>query len=432
MLKGFISKQINPATGLLIPLLFLLQSCGGGGGNLIPGATGEEDDNIRDSYAWNKSGPHADILYDCALRIYEDSACTLQRLPLLGMEHPNPSVDDILDRLLVSDDWMGARFAELLEMYPSSLLTLFSGLTAIVIDDDIRPAFYSSKTGAIYLDPNYLWKTVAEKQTINRKEDYRSGFSDPLQFRAYSSYLDNSPYRMNYGSLDDNSTRTLAELVVINGRLLLHELAHVNDFLPRNSYVNIDRSQQVVQAIDSLKDQRISNQLQDFRSRSELLQGLGRVMYHGDTPTEQQRAITADEVSAEFMLDSVADMYAYSSQYEDLAMLFETAMMKKYWNMTYRISIATPSPNDDFCNTHIAWRAYNWLGDATVKASAMLVTDALLPEEDMDAFYNSLPAPEIATNSNWCSPVINGLSKPVLNSDIIPDGVIRYPEIHSD
>jgi len=429
MLKGF-----NVLFATFVTLCLALSGCGDESSNkLLPGSTGADDDNIRDIYVWNTSSPHAATLYDCALKIYENSACTLRQLPLLGMENPTPTVDDILDRLLVSDDWMGARFAELLEYYPDDMLSLFSGLTAIVIDDDIRPAFYSSQTGAIYLDPDYLWMTIAEKQTINPKADYRAGYSDPLKFRDYGYYEAQPPYSMNYGSLDDDSTRTIYDLIVINGKLLLHELAHVNDFLPRDSYAVIDPNQQVRQATQSLAPLRISTRLQHtYPLQSDMLKGLANVIYRGATPTEYQRSITADDVADEYMQDSAADMYAYNTPFEDLAMLFEITMMKKYWNMSYRIAIVTPSTTTNFCDTFISWSALNWIGDESVKARAKLVTSALLPEEDLTDFYQSLPQPTYMTNRNWCTSSVEGLGKIQALPARLPDGVNRYPEMQRD
>jgi len=105
------------------------------------------------------------------------------------MENTQPSVADILDRTLVSHEWMGQRLEELLTTLPDEILLLTRSLTAIVIDDDIRPAYYDVNTGAIYIDPNFLWLTVEEARTINPQDDFRSEFTRPLNFRSFFRYV---------------------------------------------------------------------------------------------------------------------------------------------------------------------------------------------------------------------------------------------------
>ena len=50
--------------------------------------------------------------------------CTFGELPLIGMETNSPTVDDIMQRLVVSHNWMGQRFQEILETYPSVMSSL--------------------------------------------------------------------------------------------------------------------------------------------------------------------------------------------------------------------------------------------------------------------------------------------------------------------
>lgn len=392
--------------GLVLISVSLLGGCGGSGSSLMPPSNRNvsESDNITDVRAWKPSAPYGDVIYDCALKIYENEACSLETLPLLGMETTTPTTEDILGRLLVSHDWMGERFAALLAEYPATMLQLFSGLTAIVIDDDIRPAFYTSHTGAIYLDPDYLWTTVSEKKTINPKEDFRSNYSDPLAFRAWGRYLKNGSSAFSYGSLDDNNPRSFNDVVLINARLLLHELAHVNDALPPDSYPSLNRSLTVDQAATTLTSGLLSDQLSDlYPLNSSVLSGLGQVMYQGATATNEQRSISAAEAGAEFESDSAADTYAYSSQFEDLAMLFEIAMMKHYWGLDYEMTFVTPTGTQQYCNEYlIGWAALNWIGASHVKTRAMFVTNTIIPTEDMTSFYANLPDTSIYSGGDWC------------------------------
>lgn len=424
---------MNSKTIGLMSLLTLVTACGGGGGNSIlvnvpedsgnPDTSGENtlniylsaDNPLLDVYVVKPEGTYASALYGCALVESASQLCTLDTLPLLGMEVENPTPDDIMTRVLVSHDWMAERFEALLKAYPEEMLPLFRGLTAIVIDADIRPAHYRSETGAIYLDPAYLWTSVEEKITINKQEDYRSGYSDPLSLRAWGRYLKNGYYAYSFGSLDDSSTRSFSDVQIINARLLLHELAHVNDFLPPSSYDSLTGSHTVPQAIVNLSDGRLSDRLQQQAPlTSQLLMGLGQVMYRGATPTETQKAVSAAEAGAEFEVDGAADNYAYSSQFEDLAMLFEVVMMKYFWDIDYEVAYVTPINSGIYCNDYlIGWGRLNWIGETDVKDRAMFVTNELMPHLNMDQFYQDLEVPTLSA-SNWClsAPPGSGSQKP--------------------
>lgn len=367
--------------------------------------------NFADIEPVNTNSSYVSVLKPCVLAESSNDFCSLAKLPIMGLESDTLSVDDVMARVLVSHQWQADNFRLLLESYPVELLALFKGLTAVVIDADIRPSHYRTETGAIYLDPGYLWTTVAHKETISKAEDYRAGFADPLAFRTLSRYTKDDNYVYNYGSLNDNSTRTLGDISLLLARLLLHELAHVNDFMPLDRYSDLDTSLNVDGAILSLGlGATISDQLYDFVPlTSSLLMDLAEVMFFGRTPTTAEKAISASNVSTAFSNDSASDDYAYSNQYEDLAMLFEAAMMKYFWDVDYDLAITGKPSNDGYyCNDYvIRWGVRNRLGDAAVGARAKFVTDALMPNLDMDDFYNNLEEPRyMLAGSDWCLPTI--------------------------
>lgn len=431
----------NKKLALIAITALLLVSCGGGGSSRLSGTPPsnnagttdlstdpDNDDSYNDVQPVNPSATYANIIKGCVTAEYTNQLCTLEELPLLGMEKPTPTVADVMDRVLVSDAWMADRFATLLASYPAEFLTLFKGLTAVVIDDDIRPAHYWSATGAIYIDPAYLWVTNAEKKTINVKQDYRAGFDDLLSFTSTYRYLTADGTRAgNWGSLTDTNNRTLADAQFFTARLLIHELAHVNDFLPYDSYDSLNRNQWVGDATDSLTEGRISDQLTAWRPlQSSVWAGLGQVMFQGQTANSQQQALTAAQVGYEFEQDSAADDYAYSSQFEDLAMLFEIAMMKYFFNLDYQLAFLThETANPQYCSDYsVGWGAVGWIGDTDVKERAQFVTSALMPAVDMDLFYQNLQGPQLMmTGSAWCFPSTSaeGSQKPQLQQRIPED-----------
>ena len=111
-----------------------------------------------------------------------------------------PTVDDIMKKVIVSHDWMGSQFEKFLQDYDEfdDFKNLLRAVTAVVISYDIRPSFYNPTTGAIYLDPDDLWETPAQRDTINSAPDYRSGFGSELQFEMPWRYVKDNDYAYFY------------------------------------------------------------------------------------------------------------------------------------------------------------------------------------------------------------------------------------------
>ena len=127
---------------------------------------------------------------------------------------------------------MGERFSQMLDVLPDDIKVLLGAVTAIVIDDDIIPSYYWGLTGAIYIDPRYLWLSPDEANSITQQEDFRSSFSSELIFIEASRYVLNGEYASNDIALDSGQSRTIAGITYRFAGLLYHELAHANDYFP--------------------------------------------------------------------------------------------------------------------------------------------------------------------------------------------------------
>ena len=137
-------------------------------------------DRLARVFPFVESSPYADVLADCVYsnKINFNNTCTFNTLPLIAHDTTSPSVDDIMDRVVVSHHWMGQRFREFLENFDpnNDFKNLLRANTAIVISYDIRPSYYWVVSGAIHLDANYFWLTPDERDTINQAPDYRASF----------------------------------------------------------------------------------------------------------------------------------------------------------------------------------------------------------------------------------------------------------------
>lgn len=381
-------------TGLLVAGLL---GCGGDSGN----------EGIYNVLPYD-SAAHPNLF--CAVAIdAADQQCTLAELPLIGMETGNPTTKDIRKRLLVSHVWMGDRFMRVLDKMPDDTKLLLRGVTAIVIDDDIRPSFYTSATGAIYIDPDYLWLTQAEKDTISKEEDYRSDFASELNFVSLWRYL--TPEGL--WARAPSAGRELNDLIFPIARLFYHELAHANDFLPPDSYDKLDRDLYVYLAAAKLKAGPVSERLQNFSPlQSDTMKGLARVMFRGKAASSEQIALSAEMVGLFFSVDVASDDYAYvpyggGVYFEDTAMLFEELMLKYHYDLDREIAFTTFTGSDPaYCgNYSIGWGQKGRLGDVFVKERARFVLARLLPEIDLNVFIDALDTPLQSTvGTDWCEP----------------------------
>jgi hypothetical protein len=309
-------------------------------------------------------------------------------------------------------------------------------VTGIVIAADIRPSHYRPDTGAIYLDPADLWLTASERATISKEEDFRSGFSNGLGFRSLWRYVEGNSYAYDDYPLNGTvSSRSISDIVRPMAALLFHELAHANDFMPPALVAQLNPQLTAAAAIDSMDGSLISTELRlQNPLTSQMQYELGRVMFRGITATENQKQLTAEQVGLDFAIDGSSDSYNYSSQYEDVAMLFEEVMMKRHFNIDRELAFtdAPPATGATCANYVVRWGVRNRIGNPLVKARAQSILYKVLGVTDTTAYFSALPAPRTMTNGvSWCSSIsstfanLNGVSQkisdqPVPARDLLP------------
>ena len=394
----------RPSCFLGLVLLLALGGCGGGGGTTTNGGSPPD---LADVAVYAADSPYALVLKECATATAEADLCTLATLPLIGAAAPDPTVADVMDRVLVSHPWMGERFAQVLEQLPPDLLILFKGVTAVVIDADIRPSYYDAGNAALYLDPADLWLTNEEKATISQAPDYRNDFGAQLQFVPLTRYVLGDSYAYSYYPLDGTATRQLSDILYPMARLLYHELAHANDYLPPALQPGLDPQLTPYRAELSVAADSVAAHLYAVSPlTSGFWKDLGRVLYAGVPPSTEQLGYSAAQVGSEFAADVAGDPYGYSTAHEDVAMLFEATMMKYHFGIdrdtafTDRPATATPACDDYL----VQWGVRRRIGDPAVKPRAAQVAAELLPGSDLGAFFAALPAPTpLVDGQGWCA-----------------------------
>lgn len=408
---------------LLIGLTLLLSACGGGSKVDNSSAFDLDFSNLKPYVA---NGPYANVLARCVAITKNSDSCTLKELPPIGFTQNFPDDNTILNHLVVSHTWMGDRFAEYLTRIPDSVRYQLRATTAIVIDDDIRPAHYKDSTGAIYLDPALLWLTNTEKQTINTKQDFRSDFGKDLQFKRTWRYILNGQYAWNSYSLTDNQERTLDDIVVHLSWLLMHELAHANDCIAPDQLSLLDSNESFYQNVENQKNKQAC--LYQQLASSDPLQSqewldLAQVLFAGVASNATQRALTPEQVGADFGSDIANDTYNYSSVREDVAMNYEEAMMRFEYGSD-RDVVILPMYDQFDCNTVlIKWGQRGRLGDLLIKTRAKFVVDRIIPEIDTSSLFNNWGAPmQLPIDESYCRTdysTQNGQSKKYQSQDSI-------------
>lgn len=401
-----------------IALTLILAGCGGGSGDTTDATDVPPEDgllarfDVRDEqsvYPYKAQSAYQGILKECALIERAKDACTLDQLPFIGQSGTGFGREDIMDRLLVTHDWMGARFETLLSQAPDDMLPLFGSVTSIVIGSTVRPSFYWTGTGGIRLDPAFLWMTLGEKANVSVEEDFRSGFGRDLNFRWGNSRRINGDRAYPFFSLTSMEDRTLQQLQLPFYSLMYHELGHAVDYV----------SAELMPLINPLDTPSDTTDLLDiYRGSAELLSVsplnsiemtyLAQVQFRGFIATEQQIAYTPADVGSFMSSDGAIQYYSYHTEREDFANMLEFAMMKKNFNMDLSTGYFDRPPDEDNVRCSdlvVGWGQHNRLSDALVLPRARWVVDRVYgPSVENNAFFEAQSglARNMIAGLNWC------------------------------
>ena len=305
-------------------------------------------DKVGQVKPYNVNSKYAEAMNICVYADTEEKSCLVSRLPLLGISKDKITVNDILDRTMISHDFLGITFKQaLLKMNPE-ILQMFGSVNSIIISDKITPSFYHNLSGSIYLSASYFWKNDEEFKISTTVRDIRRDYGTTLQFGKESGYIKNNKHINNIAL---NRIRTDDEIFFPLVKLLFHELAHANDFFPKSLYLDknlFDLTQTYGQiSYDRYINSKIVSYNQPSDLTSEKLLHLGDVLFSNVPPTSADNSLLAEDVANEFKKEIATDFYSFFSPMEDLAMNTEESLMLYYFD-SYRYIVIYKYPESNF------------------------------------------------------------------------------------
>jgi hypothetical protein len=396
-----------------------------------PASTGPyvfSESHVSRVHPYRANGPYAPALvrctYEANLQYFGTNAnmCPLSALPFLHQTTGGgvPTVSQIMDRVVVSHDWMGKAFEDFLTTQLNGnddLKRLFNGVTAIVIGAHVRPSFYYALTGAIYLDADNFWLTAEQRDVIDETPDFRSDFDRDLIYSSAWRYTSTTNGTTQSIFVNFPATSRIARdqsyLLAETAWLLYHELAHASDFLPpaERPRLGNDLSLSAWGFIEPLYTAGTlpSNQLNAnpaYALQNSEMRGLAEVKFVGATATALQRTYTPDMVAGFFAPDRATDEYGYHpSLREDIAMVFEEFMMARnhQWrrDAAFTDKITSTTTGADLI---VRWGQRGRVGDTNVKPRAQFVVGQLAPwvlAVDPNAVQNLPPPLQMRPGESW-------------------------------
>ncbi len=350
--------------------------------------------------AAKKNSPYRHALNTCLYGTQRMSPCSLSELPFLGQDKETPTLEDLMNRVAVSDDYLGANFEILLKKLPESaqhqIFLLARSVTGIVISDDIDRSYYSSTTGAIYLESRYLNLDLnlcgfRTSSTITQAEETKSIESvKQLSFVGLFGLVRSKPVLDNIDCL---------------AQTLFHELSHAADSLPASLVSHAPRNQNAAELIQTTRGQRVSDLIaKKYPLRSRLLHQIATILYQNQVPHDEEKRATAQEIAEEFEKDLAVSLYSYTSQYEDVAEISEAFLLLSTLGISKLIVFAPATVTVDELNNHCyhsTWGRYRRFMEPSMREKVRFIMERILPEYAKSVDWNALTSSSVVS-PNTC------------------------------
>ena len=148
------------------------------------------------------------------------------------------------------------------------------------------------------------------------------------------------------------------------------------------------------------------------------MRSLAQVRFSGEDATTIEKSYSPNDIETFFSPDIATDFYAYSSEREDYAMLFEELMMQSRFNVFRDVAITNLPTGDNISATDyiVTWGQRGRIGEESIKARVAYTATRVLAEFDSIEALTQVSEPiAMIVGDNWLqnltiSPIINPLN----------------------
>lgn len=346
-------KILSCMSGVLA-LSLMLVGCGGGGGSDASPQYDNERITISESEERENNGRLKRCLLDPIdfekLEADPEKACKISELGFIASDsRGKPSKEEIMSRVIASEPWMKNNFEKMLSEMPDDIFYMAKRATGFALVKGLKPAFFSTVTGAIYIDPDYLY-LAGQPGEPNQSIDARGEYHSQMPFLQGGFYIDSNG---NDFIEPDPYIRSFSDSVVYLNRLLFHELTHANDvFATVNAPQQPNDTPAIIAERNINSHATLSQRLYAYSPLIDpVLRNIANAMQWGDPGLISIAKMTSAEEVFDRLIGSYAtDLYGFvdygeKMHLEDAAMLAEEALMHIHYFATRLIVVMDNVPN---------------------------------------------------------------------------------------
>lgn len=388
-----------------IVYLITLSSCGVKNNKIDHHIQSKLDENYAffedtDKVFSYQSKSNEKILKKCALEVDFDKTCRVDELPFIGYGKNKITIDDILNKTLVSHKEYGDNLKAALKILDNKiLLDLFGAATAIVISDKINPSFYYPVNSVIFLSGRYLWTSENIKELSYKKIDHRGKNISKANWTAlnYGIYSTMVKDGKSIWYSTSQSKRTVEDLKYPLFRVLVHELTHANEYYPKSFYSKLtpkDTSSSLSKILDIIIDQKkfLSHSLIKISDDQDLYDYALVNSLKLDLKDTNLESFDAIEMALKFSISNVNELYNFTTPHEDFAMLIEDYISLGEFGIERKSYVETYPQNgfvipENYVHK-IAWGSTNKILSSSVLKRAEAAIEKIFPGFDTKKYYD--------------------------------------------
>lgn len=351
------------------------------------------------SKPYNINSNYKDVLKKCFEAI-DGAECTFNELPLIGQSVISPQISDIMDRVVVSHDWMGVRFEQLLSQLSSEALLLLKPVAVIYIGSENDSVGYNAGSAQLRIGPELLWLTADEKTALASSDGESGGSSndtrDDLNFRFRYNFIKNG---LALDSKESDSERAFSDIFDNFAIVFYSQLAFAADYFPASVYSD-DRLSVTPRMIfdENSKQPIVTKPLYDdenLTAPTSHLYPIAKIYYEDEPASDLYKTYTAADAGLAYDSEGKPSLSSYRGERRDMRGLFSLGMMKYKHDVSLNVLFYDGMESNS--ETTIGYGLRNRIASPKVAARVKFVMERIIGSSaSLDEFFqNSLGTTEL-------------------------------------